>query len=465
MASSAWTALRRGGGTLLAVVGTASVALIPAMAPPHAVAASALVMGGTDQPRPAELGDYMPRVEQYFLDPMTSCKVATCRLEPVDYPAEFYPFPQWGGLEALTYDHSVADGVVSLSAALQNELTSRAGEPIAMFGSSQSATVLTIVKRSLATASPEEKDLLEIVLIANPNRPNGGLLSRFSPLSILPIGFTANGATPTDTGIKTTDIAFQYDIAADFPRYPLNLFALLNSFIGMDIHGSYTVTRNGYTELELLQAIEDPANRQTFGDTTYITIPTKDLPLVQPIRQFGVAQGISDITEPLVALIEPTLRVLVELGYDRSVEYGRPTSGALFPRIDPGKLVFDLADAVRTGLADAGAEIAATPRSSTQPDPELQAAEPATDEETTLKPERHKGFTFHRQEDATEETPEPGWSQRHETTEQTSPDADTEPEPEAEPAEDTTAAADDTVPDPGTETESEPPAADTGTAA
>ena len=432
MTNSGWTALRRGGGTVLAVVGAASVALMPAMTPPHAVAASALVMGGTDQPHPAELGDYMPRVEQYFLDPMTSCKVATCRLEPVDYPAEFYPFPQWGGLEAMTYDHSVADGVVSLTAALQNELTNPTSEPIAIFGSSQSATVATILKRSLATATPEDKDLLEIVLTGNPNRPNGGLLSRFAPLSIPPIGFTANGATPTDTGIKTTDIAFQYDIAADFPRYPLNLFALLNSFIGMDIHGSYTVTRNGYTELELLQAIEDPANRQTFGDTTYITIPTKDLPLVQPIRQFGVAQGISEITEPLVALLEPTLRVLVELGYDRSVEYGHPTAGALFPRIDPGKLVFDLADAVRTGLEDAAAEIAATPHSSPQPAPDLQAAEPAPDEETTPKPERHKGFTFHRHESATEETPEPGWSRRHETTEQTSPDAeDTEPEPEA----------------------------------
>ena len=395
MVRSARAAVKGAGGALLAVVSFASIALTSA--PPAALAATALVMGGTDQPHPAELGDYLPRVEQYFLDPATSCKVSTCHLEPVDYPAQFWPFPQWGGQDALKYDRSVADGVVSLGAALQNELAAGSDETIAVFGSSQSSTVVTIVKRGLTTASPEVKSRLEFVMIGNPNRPNGGLLSRFHPLSVPVLEFSANGATPTDTGIKTTDIAFQYDIAADFPRYPLNPFALLNSLIGIDVHGSYTTTRNGYTELELQQAIDNPANRQTFGDTTYITIPTKDLPLVQPIRQFGAAQGISAITEPLVAMIEPTLRVLVELGYDRSVEYGRPTSGGLFPLVDPGKLISDLASAAQKGLTDAHAEITAPQRSSRRTvdaPPTVVPVSGTTDDDS----ESHQGFTFLRQD-------------------------------------------------------------------
>lgn len=382
------------GGALLAVVSAASIALLPGAAP-HALAGTALVMGGTDQPNPAELGDYLPRVEHEFLDPTTSCKVEVCRVEPVNYPAEFWPFPQWGGLEGLTYDRSVAEGVVNLNAGLQRELTSGSDESIAVFGASQSATVVTILKRDLADASPQVKNRLEIVVIGNPNRPNGGLLSRFYPLSIPVLEFSAIGATPTDTGIKTTDIAFQYDGAADFPHYPLNLFALLNTVSGLDIHGMYTTSRNGYTELQLRQAIDDPANRQTFGDTTYATIPTKELPLVQPIRQFGAAQGISAIVEPLVALIEPTLRVLVELGYDRSIGYGRPAPVGLFPRVDPGKLIADLATAVRTGITDARAEIAAQQQHSQTPPTEPTIAE----DQAVAPPKRRAAVRSHRDDD------------------------------------------------------------------
>jgi hypothetical protein len=422
MTTGAWR-----NGALLAVV-SVSIALLPAVDTPQAQAAVALVMGGTDQPNPAELGDYLPRVGQEFLDPTTSCTIAVCRVEPVNYPAEFWPFPQWGGLEALTYDRSVAEGVVSLNAGLQRELTSGPDEPIAMFGASQSATAVTILKRNLAGAAPQVKSDLEMVVIANPNRPNGGLLSRFYPLSIPIFEFSANGATPTDTGIKTTDITFQYDAAADFPRYPLNLLALLNIVIGMDIHGSYTTTRNGYTELELRQAIDDPANRQTFGDTTYITIPTKDLPLVQPIRQFGAARGISAITEPLVALIEPTLRVLVELGYDRSVEYGRPTPAGLFPRVNPGKLMSDLATAVRTGITDARAEIAAQQQHSPIP----AATPPATPTITAgNSPTRRAASTSHRDDDAL--SSKRGSTHRYGSSTQSNRHAD-EPAPDSTPA-------------------------------
>lgn len=350
-------ARRRIGSVLLALAGAVALAGAPALSTPTAAAVTALVMGGTDQPRPAELGDYLPDVRYYFLDPETSCKVADCRLQGVDYPAEFWPFPQWGGWEALTYDRSAAAGVVSMETALTAQRSAHPDEPVVLFGSSQSATSVTEVKRHLASAPPELREDLEIVLIGNPHRPNGGLLARFFPLTVPILEFTASGGTPTDVGIPTTDIAFQYDIAADFPRYPLNPFALLNAIIGIDVHGDYLLARNGYTEEEFQAAIQDPKNRQTYGDTTYVTIPLRNLPLVQPLRDLGVALGATAITEPLVALIEPTLRVLVELGYDRDIEYGRPTTFGLFPQIDLGKLGADLAAAFDTGLRDAHAKI------------------------------------------------------------------------------------------------------------
>ncbi|AQA03946.1 hypothetical protein BVC93_17610 [Mycobacterium sp. MS1601] len=373
--------VRRGIAT--AVVSVAAVALAPALVAPGAAAVTALVMGGTDQPDPEQLGDYLPHVHTEFLAPFTSCAVGDCDVDGVVYPAQFWPFPQWGGTDALTYDRSVSDGVLSLETALRNAHAADPEERVVLFGSSQSATVVTFVKRRLATHPTDMPTDVQIVMIGNPNRPNGGLLARFAGLTIPVLEFTGSGGTPTEAGIPTTDIAFQYDIAADFPKYPLNLFALLNSVIGIDIHGDYLLGHNGYTEAELLAAMQDPNNQQVYGDTTYITIPTRQLPLVQPLRQLGIDHGATAITEPLVALIEPTLRVLVELGYDRDTEYGRPSGFGLFPRIDPVQLTTDLAGAFDTGIKNARATI------STPPEP-LEPDAPAEQAEASSAVDRHR---------------------------------------------------------------------------
>ncbi|ANW66412.1 hypothetical protein BCA37_25120 [Mycobacterium sp. djl-10] len=367
--------------TTLAAV--AALGLVPVAPPPTASAVSALVMGGTDQPDPEKLGDYLPDVHTTFLSPFTACSPTDCDVDGVVYPAEFWPFPQWGGAEGKKYDRSVAEGVVNLEAALRRQYLEDPDEPVVLFGASQSATVVTFVKRTLA-AHPEDMPAhVEIVLIGNPNRPNGGLLARFAPLTIPVLEFTGSGGTPTGSGIPTTDIAFQYDIAADFPKYPLNLFALLNSIIGIDIHGDYLLNRNGYTEAELQAAMQDPANQQTYGDTTYITIPTKRLPLLAPLRQLGVDHNATAITEPLAALLEPTLRVLVELGYDRGAGYGRVSGFGLLPRVDPVRLTTDLVTAVSTGLRDArAAAVATSPRhveSPRDPEPDVDQTSSATE--------------------------------------------------------------------------------------
>jgi PE-PPE domain len=341
---------------ILAVACATLAVATPIATTPEAHAVTALIMGGSFQPNPATIPNYLADTERLYIDPHTTCKIETCDLAGLVTPEQFWP-----GYGKLTFDQSVAKGVAALTSTLVNRLVTEPAEPMVIYGSSQSAVIASIVKHNLADVSSGIKSQLAFVLTGNPDRPNGGILARFAPLTIPIFGFTANGPAPTGTGIATTDISFQYDIAGDFPQYPLNIFALLNSLIGINTHGGYLSTHDGYTEPELEAAIADPDNRQTVAgsDTTYVTIPTKELPLVMPLRAFGAMTGTTAMTTPLADLIEPTLRVLVELGYDRGLGYGTPATAGLFPTINPQKLVNDLSAAVAQGVTAAVADVTA----------------------------------------------------------------------------------------------------------
>jgi hypothetical protein len=52
-------------------------------------------------------------------------------------------------------------------------------------------------------------------------------------------------------------------------------------------------------------------------------------------------------------VVEPFFRVLVELGYDRSIPPGEPTPARLIPPINPVKVAADLVDAVGEGVNNA----------------------------------------------------------------------------------------------------------------
>ncbi len=118
---------------------------------------------------------------------------------------------------------------------LQND-TANDPAPV-IFGFSQGAVVATEYKKAL-NANPANTTIPTFVLTGNPNRPNGGVLSRFAGAYVPILDLTANGATPTYTvgappgQITTTDIAGEYDPAADFPTNPLNPFSLANAGVG-----------------------------------------------------------------------------------------------------------------------------------------------------------------------------------------------------------------------------------------
>jgi hypothetical protein len=323
-----------------------AVILAPAVVSPvTAHAATAVIMGPTFMPDPAADPDYLRVVALNFIGPTTNCTIGNCTLVPLTTPAEFWPIT---GLDDLPFDQSITTGLQLLTAELEAQIAAAATEPVVFFGNSQSATLLTLAKGTLADLGALDKSRLIFVLLANPNRPNGGLMARAAPTSVPDSGVTAAVATPTDTGIATIDITFQYDAVADYPAYPSNFLSVLNTLAGARIHSGSTTTLNGYTEAELTAAISDPANRQIYGDTMYITIPAKSLPLVDLLRTFGAENRLSNFTTPIADLIEPMMRLLVELGYDRT-SYGQAQPFGPLPANNQLQL-----DALTTAAASAG---------------------------------------------------------------------------------------------------------------
>ncbi len=106
-------------------------------------------------------------------------------------------------------------------------------------------------------------------------------------------------------------------------------------------------------------AIKLPTSPGYSGVTDYYMIHTENLPLVAPLRAIPV------IGNPLADLIEPDLRVIVNLGYGDPA-YGYSTSPAdvrtpfgLFPDVSPGTVVNALAAGTQQGIHDFTADLQA----------------------------------------------------------------------------------------------------------
>ena len=133
---------------------------------------------------------------------------------------------------------------------------------------------------------------IAFVLIADPERPNGGILSRFPAGTYIPfLGITAGNATPS-TDAPVVMVTRQYDGVADAPAYPtFNVLADANAFLGFYyLHDTYyTVDPN------------DPDNIVTeSGNMTDILVPAPegDLPILMPFGQIGVPQPILVALDP-----------------------------------------------------------------------------------------------------------------------------------------------------------------------
>ena len=202
------------------------------------------------------------------------------------------------------------------------------------------------------------------MLQGDPNHPNGGLSSRFPGLYIPILDLTFDGPAPTDTQFDTIEINRQYDGAADFPLYPLNVIATLNALLG------FVYLHTNPFDVSLPEdPTTSPAYQGTHGDTSYYFFKSENLPLFAPLRSLGVPESLIDV-------IEPFFRVLVELGYDRSIPPWEPTPARLIPTLDPVTVTTDLVAAIGEGITNAAA-VAGSPQLSI-PAPVTLAA-PATE--------------------------------------------------------------------------------------
>ena len=179
-------------------------------------------------------------------------------------------------------------------------------------------------------------------------------------------------APPTDTQFDTVEINRQYDGLADFPLYPLNVIADLNAVLGMVYVHLYDLD---------VSLPADPTKSKyyqgNYGRTDYYFFETQDLPLFGPLRTLGVPESLIDV-------VEPFFRVIVDLGYDRSIRPWEPTPARLIPMHDPVTVAGDLVTAIGEGFNNALAIIGLQPLPSTPGAPaEISITADVSDQATT----------------------------------------------------------------------------------
>ena len=248
-------------------------------------------------------------------------------------PEELWPLT---GLNSLTLNASIRTGYLLLDDRVHGQLAEHPRTPLVVFGKSQSAIIASVEKRTLAAEYADRKEIpaVSVNLLGNPLRPNGGLISRFPLLGQVLTPWTDMSSTPTDTHFTTYDTSLQYDFFADFPRYPLNLLAVVNALFGGLNHNYFEESVDGILKpftIEISLDANSPDYRpdtvvQQYGDTSYHLIPSENLPMFYPLRWIGLG--------PAVDVVEPLVRVFVELGYDRTTPYGEVARARLLPGLE-----------------------------------------------------------------------------------------------------------------------------------
>jgi hypothetical protein len=270
-----------------------------------------LVMGGSGTPIPSS--EFIDDVLERY-DPTTPIfpgqpLFPVDKVEPVFTPEGLYPST---GVKSLEFDPSVAQGVTILNDDIMAEI--HKGNNVVVGGGSQSASIETLEMRDLMALPANERptaDQLSFLALVDVNAPNVGILERFNDpnlptLTVPSFGITFSGATPSDTPWDTVIYDQEYDGFSDFPRYPIDLLSDLNAALGIAfVHG----TLINFTDAQIAQAVKLPVSADYTGHTEYFMLPTQNLPLLDPLRDIPV------VGNPLADLLQPDLKVLVDLGY------------------------------------------------------------------------------------------------------------------------------------------------------
>lgn len=258
---------------------------------------TALVLGHAFLATPNE--SYIQQVIDTYVDPSTP----------------FLGQPTYNVTNALgvttpetNYTTGLTEGVKDLNTAIYDQLNADPTNPdpnVVVTGYSMSNSVITQEMINLANTPGGAPDVdgLKFVLAENLNNPDGGFFTRlpdFGGVSLPP--------TPADTPYDTTIYSIEYSGASDYPEYTGDQWAVSNAADGyVDLHPyllpgwpAYFDPSTVSQSVSLDSNIADPMN------TSYYLIPTQTLPM------FDGPFGPSAYDD----LIQPDMRVLVDLGYD-----------------------------------------------------------------------------------------------------------------------------------------------------
>lgn len=181
-------------------------------------------------------------------------------------------------------------------ARLDEVIKTEAGTPLVIYAYSNGAQIAQhwiTDHADDADAPPAEN--VTFILMGNSTRKYGGADNEFG--------------VSQPSQYHVIDIAREYDPVADFPDNGFNLLAVANALSGF-------ITLHDYRDVD----INDPNNIVwDEGNTTYVLVPTENLPLLNPLRLIGLNALADQLNGPL--------KEIVDQGYDRSYipEDARPT--------------------------------------------------------------------------------------------------------------------------------------------
>jgi hypothetical protein len=305
---------------------------------------TALIMGyaGTSDPDQT----YVTNVMNEFINPT---------------PPEFSGQPVFPGYtpviqdtpEGADYQQVLTQGASELNQGIMQQLAD--GNKVVVFGYSESTSIATQEMINLAALPPDQQPNpadLQFVLVEDLNNPDGGFANRFP--SFLTESFPA---TPADTAYATDIYNIEYSGSSDFPQYPSDLLADANAVAGyVDLHPFLLPAwPTGFSASEIAGAVLEPTSPGYDGSTEYFMIATQDLPLLDGLRALSPATA---------DLIQPDLRVLIDLGYDRT-GYADVTTPAdwSMPNIDWTTVDAELALGAQQGMTAAEVDLGMLPTS------------------------------------------------------------------------------------------------------
>jgi diacyltrehalose acyltransferase len=258
---------------------------------------TALVLGHALLPQPDPT--YMQEVIGTYVDP-TSPFSGEPTYNIVGSPVSVFT-PE------TDYNSGLTQGVTDLDQAIAQQLN-EGNDNLVIVGYSMSTSVETqeLINLASAAGGAPDTDGLKFVLAEDLNSPDGGIFTRLPG-----IGGVTLPATPADTPYTTDVYSIEYSGASDFPQYANNIYADLNASDGyIDLHPYLLTGWPAYFNPdELAGAVAQPTSNADVA-TSYFLIPTQDLPLLEGLREApGAPSAYAD-------LIQPDMRVLVDLGYN-----------------------------------------------------------------------------------------------------------------------------------------------------